>query len=554
MLTEIIKFIPTIAIVLVVVLLLAMGYVKAPPDTAYIISGLRRKKKILIGRAGIKIPFFERLDKLNLKLIPLDIKTADPVPTQDCINIFVDAAVNVKIKVDDVSIDIAAQNFLNKSSDEIGRIVSEVLEGNVREIICTMKLRDLIGDRQMFVEKVSQNVKPDLEKMGIELVSFNVQNFRDKDDVINNLGVDNIEQIKKDAKIAAAIAKKEIAIAESIADKEANDARVSSSTEIAIKNNELEIKKSELKAIADTKAAAADAAYSIQKQEQEKTIQIATTNTAIAKAEKEVELKAKEVAVMEQYLEAEVNKKADADRYEIEQKAAADLTKKKAEADARKYEAEQEAMANKAEADANKYRAEQEAAARKANAEADSYAELQQAIAIEAKGKAEAEAIRLTGLAEAEAMEKKAQAYQKYNSIAIAEKVINVLPEIAGKIAEPLCQIDKITIIGGGNGESGLESVASNVPVVMAKVFESMKEATGVDISEIVRANTYEGKTTKNINITGLDNVSGAAVAEAVVQSQVMSQNMDDAVRYVPNNNVVAKDPLEIDIDITKSK
>lgn len=550
MLTEIIKFVPGIAAVLVVLILLAMGYVKAPPDTAYIISGLRKKKKILIGRAGIKIPFFERLDRLNLKLIPLDIKTADPVPTQDCINIFVDAAVNVKIKVDDTSIDIAAQNFLNKSSDEIGRIVSEVLEGNVREIICTMKLRDLIGDRQMFVEKVSQNVKPDLEKMGIELVSFNVQNFRDKDDVINNLGVDNIEQIKKDAKIAAAIAKKEIAIAESIADKEANDARVASNTEIAIKNNELEIKKSELKTIADTKAAEADAAYSIQKQEQEKTIQIATTNTAIAKAEKEVELKAKEVAVMEQYLEAEVNKKADADRYEIEQKAAADLTKKKAEADARKYEAEQEAMANKVEADASKYRAEQEAAARRANAEADSYAELQQAIAIEAKGKAEAEAIRLTGLAEAQAMEKKAEAYQKYNNIALAEKIIGVLPEIAGKIAEPLCQIDKITIIGGGNGESGLESVAGNVPVVMAKVFESMKEATGVDISEIVRAHTYEGQTTKNINITGLDKSSESVVTDAVVQSQWTPEMVSDyAVKYVKNTD---KPSNEINIDATK--
>ena len=202
------KYLPFVSIVILSIAILgilASGYVKAPPDTAYIISGLKKKTKILIGRAGIKIPFLERLDKLNLKLIPLDIKTKDPVPTQDCINIYVDAAVNVKIKAENQSIDLAAQNFLNKSSEDIGAIVSEVLEGNVREIICTMKLRELIGDRKTFVSRVSENVIPDLEKMGIELVSFNVQNFRDENDVINNLGIDNISQIKKDAAIAKAV-------------------------------------------------------------------------------------------------------------------------------------------------------------------------------------------------------------------------------------------------------------------------------------------------------------------------------------------------------------
>ena len=506
MLEMLLGMVPVIILAIVVLGILASGYVKAPPDTAYVISGLKRKKKILIGRAGIKIPFLERLDKLNLKLIPLDIVTKDPVPTQDCINIYVDAAVNVKIKAEDDAIDLAAQNFLNKGAEEIGSIVSEVLEGNVREIICTMKLRELIGDRKTFVTKVSENVIPDLEKMGIELVSFNVQNFRDENDVINNLGIDNISQIKKDAAIAKAVANKEVAIAQSSADREANDARVNAESEIAIRNNELEIKKAELQQVSDAKRAQADAAYEIQKQEQQKTIQAATVNALIVKAEREAELKNKEVAVMQQTLEAEINKKADAERYAIEQKAAADLARRQREAEAKKYEQEKDAEA------------------KKALAEAEKYSMLQEAEGIKAKGEAEAAAIQAKGLAEAEAMEKKAEAYQKYNKVAMAEMMIKVLPEIAGKIAEPLSQIDKITIIGGGNGDSGngISSVAGNVPVVLAKVFESMKEATGVDLSEIMRAETYDAKVTKNLNITGIpENMKAPDAAEAVLATEI---------------------------------
>lgn len=202
--------ISTTVIILIVacVVLFTTGYVKASPDTALIISGLRKEPKVLIGKAGIKIPFLERMDKLSLKLIPLDIKTEDAVPTADCINIFVDSAVNVKIDSSTGMINIAAKNFLNKTPQQIGDIVSEVLEGNIREIICTMNLRDLIGDRKTFVEKVSENVIPDLKNMGLELVSFNVQRFYDTNHVIEDLGIDNISQIKKDAAIAKANADK----------------------------------------------------------------------------------------------------------------------------------------------------------------------------------------------------------------------------------------------------------------------------------------------------------------------------------------------------------
>lgn len=397
-------------VVLVILLFMAIGYVKAPPDMAYIISGVKKKSKVVIGKASIRIPFFERLDKLNLRLIPIDVKTSNAVPTADYININVDATVNVKISNNPEKLRLAAENFLNKNTEYIAGVAREVLEGNVREIVGKMKLEEMVSDRQKFANLVKENAEPDLAAMGLDIISFNVQNFVDGNEVIENLGIDNIVKIKKAAAIARAESERDIKVAQASADKESNDAAVAAQTEIAKKQNELAIKKSELQMEADTKKAMADAAYDIQKEEQRKTIEVATANADIAKQEREIELKQKEVAVTEQSLEAEVKKKA--------------------------------------------------------------------------------------------------EAYAKYNKAAVAEMMIKVLPDIAAKVAEPLGQIDKITIIGGGDGENGVGKVAGNVPVVMAKVFESMKEATGIDLSEIINADSYDAKVNRNVNVTGLDGVN----------------------------------------------
>lgn len=339
--------IPIVIVVVLIALFVSAGYVKAPPDTALIISGLRKKPKILIGKAGFKVPFFERVDRLSLKLIPLDIKTGDAVPTADCINIYVDSAVNVKVSPDSESINIAAQNFLNKTIDEIGKIVGEVLEGNIREIICTMRLRELIGDRKTFVEKVSENVIPDLKRMGIELVSFNVQRFSDANHVIDDLGIDNISQIKKDAAIAKANADKEVEIARARASKEANDAKVQSETEIAIKQNQLQIKQAELKKGADIKQAEADAAYKIQEEEQRRTVEITTANANLARQEKELELKEREVYIQEKTLEASIMKEAEAKKYAVQQAAEADQYERQKVAEAELFERMKRAEAEK---------------------------------------------------------------------------------------------------------------------------------------------------------------------------------------------------------------
>ena len=255
MLSEIIEMagviIPVAVVVVILVLFLATEYVKASPDTAFIISGLRKQPKVLIGKAGIKIPFLEKKDALNLQLIPIDVKTSSAVPTADYINIRVDAAVNVKISDDEQRLGLAAQNFLNQPTDYIKQVAREVLEGNMREIVGKMNLEEMVSDRQKFATLVKENSEPNLAAMGLDIVSFNVQNFVDENGVIENLGVDNIVKIQKNAAISRAESEKEIARAQAIAKKEANDAQVSSELEIANAIAKAQKEKAVVKAEAD---------------------------------------------------------------------------------------------------------------------------------------------------------------------------------------------------------------------------------------------------------------------------------------------------------------
>lgn len=474
-----------VVIVALLLLIIAKGYVKAPPDTAFIISGFKKEPRILIGRAGIRIPFLERIDKLSLKQVTVDIKTDGYIPTLDFINIQVDAVAKVRVSTEPELLERAMKNFLNKDSKDIIEDLQDSLQGNMREIVGTISLRDICNNREEFGNQVQQKASVDMKNLGIEIISCNIQNVEDESDLIKNMGMDNTAKIRKDAAIAKAEADRDVAIKQAEADKEANEARVKADLEIAQKKNELDIRKSELKKAADTKAAEADAAFEIQKQEQRKTIETASTNAEIAKREREVELKEREVKVMEQSLDAEIKKKAEAEKFKEQQEADAKLYIRTKEAEAKKVEAELEAEALKTKAEAEKYAQEQEAKA------------------IEAKGQAEAAAIKAKGIAEAEAIDKKAEAMKKYGQAAILEMAFKVLPEMAKNVAEPISSIDKVTVIGGNS--NGVADMAGNVPIVMAKVIESVKETTGIDLNEIIKADTFEGKTTRNVNLTGIN-------------------------------------------------
>ena len=389
------------SIVVFILLILAVSYVKAPPDTAIIITG-PRKQRVLIGKAGFRWPFIQRIDKLPLNLIQVDIKTPDAVPTSEFINIFVDGVANIKIGNTPDDIARASQIFLQEKLPGIQAIAKEVLEGNMREIIGQMKLTDLVHNRDLFAEKVKENAMQDMARMGLEIINLTIQNFSDKENVIQNLGVDNITQIQKDAQIARANSERDVKIAQANAMEAANKANVDAQTKMIQQNTDYALKKAELKTQSDTAQASADAAYRLEEQKRLEEINIAQINADIAKREREVELGQKEVELQQKQLEAQINKKADAEKYAAEQKAQADLYQRQRAAEAQLFELQQESEAKKIQAEAERVVQEKAALAKKLEAEAERYAQEEKAKGIQAVGQAEAEAI-----------EKKAEAMKK---------------------------------------------------------------------------------------------------------------------------------------------
>ena len=463
-------------VVALLVLLGVIGYLKAPPDTAYIISGLGRKR-ILVGKAGWRIPFFERVDRLSLRVMQVDVKTSEAVPTNEFINVTVDGVANIKISSQREYLERAAEALLGMKQGELISMVTQVLEGNMREIVGSVGLKEMVQDRQGVAKKITENVVPDMQKLGIEVVNFNIQNFKDAAGTIENMGIDNVEQIRKNAQIAKANAQRDIAIATANAQQEANAVRVEAEKKIAEQNAALSVQQADMKVRADTKKAEADAAYSIQQEEQRKTIEIAKTNADIARREKEAELAEKDIAIKERQLDAEVRKQADALKYQAEKQAEAELIKRQREAEAKKYEALQAAEAKKAEAEALRFAMEQEA-----------------------------EGIRAKGLAEAEAIEKKAEAQKKMGEASVLEMYLNALPEVVKNAATPLASTEKIVMYGEGNSTKVVRDVMSSANQVM----EGVKESTGIDLPAIIAG--YAG---------------GAVAAKGTAKKETKSEKKD---------------------------
>lgn len=437
------------AIAFILFLVIAFtGYVKAPPDKAFIISGLRRK--VVVGKAAIRIPFFERLDVLSLKVMSVDVKTGTAVPTNDYINVRVDGIVKIKISNEPAMIERAAQNFLNQTEDYIIAQVKDVLEGNMREIIGQLTLPAMVQDRKSFGEKVQENAVPDLEKLGLEIASFNIQSFEDENGVIQNLGIENISKIRKEASIAKANADKDVIVAQANANRLANDAEVESQRIIAERQNELEIKKAQLKAEADKQRAEADMAYDIQAEERRKDKEVKSAEANLVREQKQIE-------IQKARLDAEQKQAADVQLYQRQKDAEAKLFEEEKIAEAIRITAAKQA----------------EAIRLKAEAEADARRQV---------GLAEAEALRAKGLAEAEAIDKKAEAMKKYGEAAVLEMYFKSLPEISKNIAAPLNNVDKITMYGDGNNAK----LVGDITKSLTQITDGLNESLGVDVKSLL--------------------------------------------------------------------
>ena len=479
-----------VAVIFLIVLIKSCWRV-AGTNEVLIVSGLG-KVKTKTGGGIFVIPLVQKTQLMTLENIQVDFTSKNEIPTKDAIHVSVDAVANMAISQDPARQKIAASKFAGYTLKQIQAIVVPILEGNIREILSQTNFEDLIrGDKKVFAERIQENVTPNLADMGIDLTTFNIQNFSDRNGVIQDLGVDNIEKIRKEASIAAARAKAEVAIAQAEADRQANDAKVAAATEIAQKQNEFAIRQAELQKAADTKQAEADAARQIEAENQRRAQEIATADANLARQEKQIELEARAVEITKRKLEAEIKEKAEAEKYAAQQRADAELyaTQRAAEADL--FERERQAEAAMVEA-------EKKAAADLALATAEAEAQKRLAEAIEAEGKAKAAAAQAQGLAEAEAIRAKAEAEAKgmmekaaalkeYGDAARQQMeldAIKVLYEQLPAIAEAIGKGyngAQIHLIGNDSGQ-----LAGNMMANITQIVEGFKGSTGVDPVSVI--------------------------------------------------------------------
>lgn len=532
-----------VAGVLLITLVILSMWKKVPQDKAAVVTGLR--KRVITGGGGLVIPLFERIDQISLENIKLDIGTKGAM-TSEGVPIITDGVAVIKIKNEHSAILAAIEQFNTTKESQTTEIIKEtakdVLEGKLREIISKLTVDDIYKNREKFASEVQEVAATDLLEMGLEIKAFTIRDIDDENGYLKSLGIKRIAEVKKDAAIAQAIAERETMEKTSEARRAGETAKLLAETQIAEATKEKSLKVLAYEQEQQTSKARTDMAYDIQhnvtskevigtqmdaevlKQQRMKDVAVEQVQINIATEERNIELakrkaerkKAELVETVVNPSEAEKEKQ----RIEAEGEKQRAILEAEAEAAAKKLsaQAESEKIRMLAEAEANSIKL-------KGSAEAE---------VISATGRAEAEKIRLAGIAEAEGMEKKAEAYAKYNQAAVTQMIIEKLPEIAAAIAAPMSQIDKITIIGGGDSQNdGISSVSGTVTKTLSSVIESVRETTGFDITEAMKAKTISAQTDRNINI---DVTSNGEKLSPAVESQIIKTAVEEVKPQISEN------------------
>ena len=456
----------------------ASRYTKVGPNQVLVISG--RKNRIndpdgttreigfrIVKGGGVFVwPVYEKVDILSLELLTIDVQTPE-VYTSKGVPVKVDGVAQVKVKGDDISIATAAEQFLSKGVDDIKNIAMQTLEGHLRAILGTMTVEDIYQNRDAFASKVQEVAAGDMANMGLTIISFTIRDIRDTQGYLDALGKPRIAQVKRDAQIAQAEADRDAMIKSSQATQAGQEAKFAADSKIAEAQRDYQSNVAGYQATVNQKKAEADLAYDLQKYKTGQLVKAEEIQVTIIEKQKQIELQQQEILRKQRELEATVQKPADAERYKVETLA-----------NAKKFQLEAEAAGAAAAAKAQGFAAADVAKATGlAEAEANKAKGIAQAAIIEAQGKATAEATRL-----------KAEAFQKFNEAAVLEMLIKVMPEIAGKISEPLSKMEKMVIINSGNGPGGGASkLTGDVTQIMAQLPPVLESLTGVKFEKLLQ-------------------------------------------------------------------
>ena len=427
---------------------------KAGPHEALVVYGFRGTR-IVIGRGTVILPMIEMYRLLSLELMSFDVAPQQDLYTNQGVAVTVEAVAQIKVKSDPVSIKTASEQFLTKTPDEREGLIRLVMEGHLRGIIGQLTVEQIVKEPEMVADRMRSTCADDMSKMGLEVISFTIKEVRDKNEYITNMGRPDVARIKRDADVAAAEAERDTAIkraeatrASAIAKAQADQERVLAETLSFAKQSEaqrdLEVKRASYAEMVKRQQAQADKAYEIQTNIQQQ--QVIAEQVKVQQIEKEQQIKVQEAEITrhEKELIATILKEAEVQRQRVLNLA----------------EAEKQRLTAEAEGKAN---------------------------AIRVQGEAEADIIFKKGEAEAKAMNIKAEAYQEYNQAAVVDKLISSLPDVVRAMAQPLANVDKITIVSTGNGTSaGASKITGDMAQIAAQVPALFESLSGMNIGDLL--------------------------------------------------------------------
>ncbi len=457
-------------VLLVLALVYASRYKKVGPNEVLIISGrgmqvadpatgksARRSFRIVRGGGTFIWPVVERVDRLSLELMTIEVVTTN-VYTSQGVPVTVDGVAQVKVGSDDVSIVTAAEQFLSKSTKEIQNVALQTLEGHLRGILGTLSVEEIYRDRDKFAQRVQEVSALDMKNMGLTIVSFTIKNIHDAQGYLDALGQARIAEVKRDATIGPANAQRDATIQSARARQEGEVAKFEAETKIAEAQKNFAVQKASYDADVNQKKAESELAYTLQQNITNQKVKEQEVQISVVEKRKQIEVQEQEVARRERELEATVRKPAEAEQYRI-----------RTLADAKKYQTETEAEGQSAatrnlgtgEADANK-----------------------------ARGLAQADVIQAQGFAEAQATSKKAEAWQQYTQAAILQQLLDKLPELAAAVAQPLAKTEKIVVIssgGDGHAGTGASRVTRDVTDTIAQLPVVIEALTGISLIDLLK-------------------------------------------------------------------
>jgi flotillin len=443
-----------IAVVVFLMVSLATLFRRAGPHEAIIVYGLRGIR-VVKGGGTIIFPMVESSKTLSLELMSFDVAPKQDLYTRQGVAVTVEAVAQLKVKSDPESIQTAAEQFLTKSPDEREGLIRLVMEGHLRGIIGQLTVEQIVKEPEMVADRMRSTCADDMNKMGLDVISFTIKEVRDKNEYITNMGRPDVARIKRDADVAAAEAERDTAIKRAEAQRDAETAKAAadqqrvlaqtlSMTKQAEAQRDLDVKKAEYMELVKKQQAQADKAYEIETNIMQQ--QVISEAVKVQAVEKQQQVKVQEAEIQRRSNEliATVLKEAEMDRQKIETLANAERQRLMSEAEGR-------------------------------------------AAAIRAQGEAEAEIIFKKGEAEARAMNVKAEAYQQYNQVAVVDKLITSLPEVVKAMAAPLGNVDKITIVSTGNGDSaGVNKLTGDMTKIAAQVPALFEALSGMQMSDLL--------------------------------------------------------------------